>query len=256
MPVDIPDAWALEVAPAIIRRTSHWREFDADGRQLLAESGQLSGAGLRLSLGAGAGRMHLLVERVDGDRAYAGQTNTGAPVETTVALAESAVELGFDYPLVAGWSGTFTAAWQGVDRHLRDTPIASGYVEHWHWMNWRPGLAWRGELMPGGDVRVTAALGWSSHRSLRLEQAGRDPARLEPGQGLGRQFTIGYQHRLQGGARHRWAWHAEWAWSDLRFAASPVVPLFNSGVLRGGALQPTTRTGATDLRLGLTLSWL
>ncbi len=241
--------------PAIVRRVSRWREFDTNGRQLLAESGRLSGVSLRLSGAAGAGRWHLMVERVSGDRAYVGQTNTGSPAETSVALAETAIELGLDYPLVAGWSGTFTAGRLGVDRHLRDTALARGYVEHWRWMSWRPGLTWRGAVAPGGDVFVSAALAWSSHRSLLLEQAGRDTARLEPGQGLGRQVAIGYQHRWRDTAPLRSSLHAEWSWSDARFSASPVVPLFGSGVLRGGALQPTTRTAATQLRLGLSLHW-
>jgi hypothetical protein len=255
MQADAPDAPALEVAPAIIRRVSHWREFDAGGRQLLAESGRLSGASLRLSRATGAGLLLVKVERVVGDRAYVGQTNSGAPVETSVALAESALELGVDHPLVAGWSSTFSAARLSVDRRLSDLPAASGYVEHWRWLSWRPGLAWRGDVSQGGELVVSAALGWSSHRSLQLEQAGRDLARLEPGQGLRLEVAIGYHHRPHDSAQLRWTWQADWMWSDTKFSASSAVPLFSNGVLRGGALQPSTRTGSTDLRLGLSLQW-
>lgn len=255
MAVDLADLSSLEVAPAIIGRASHWREVDADGRQLLSESGRLSGASLSLMRDSPAGRLRLMVERAQGERRYVGQTNTGTPAETSVALAEAALELGIDHPLGAGWSGTLTVARQHIDRQLRDTALARGYVEHWRWTSWRPGLVWRVDLAPGGELALAGALGWSSHRSLRLELPGRDVARLEPGQGLHRELGLRYQQRLSTGGPWHWSWQAECLWSSTSFSASPVVPVVSSGVLRGGALQPTTRTGATDLRLGLSLHW-
>lgn len=252
---------------------SDWRETISGGRTLLRESGRLNGLGLGIRLPASRRRpasrwqVEASLQRLAGTRAYRGQDSLGAPVTTSVDLAQRDATLAAsapwadlardfglppaDLPARLGLQLQHTA----VDRRLQGTATAQGYLERWRWWTTQVQASldgrWSGKGGEGGEAgglvwRVQLGSGPAWPAEMVLQLLDRDAATLRPRHGWHHQAAAGLEHGLG-----RSTLGLQLQWQHTRFGASEVVPLYSQGVLRGGALQPATHIGG----LSLGLSW-
>lgn len=229
---------ALKAAPVLAQ--SRWTEQDAAGRQLLRESGSLSGASLGALMRCGAWQAELDGELLRGTRAYTGRSNAGAPVQTSARIESHQVRIAALHRLhgSADWMGGLRLELRDMRRDLASVGAVLGYPERHRQLALSAGL--RGD---GALPLQTNAWRWRSELWLGAAPAGRirvdfphaDSARLRSG--VGRQFEASFGLHRHSSDRG-WAGGFQLAWREQRTAAGPAAALWRGSVPVGAALQP------------------
>lgn len=215
------------------RDLSEWREFDAIGRQLVRESGRLTGPELALTYQCGNWQLDGRMAELKGSRLYNGQTNTGVPVVSQSAIGQRQGQLQASFALSQSWR--IGARWtvQSMARDIASAGGASGYPEHLDWRLLSIGAQWQTHVGQG-ELTAGAWLGQQVGSSMQVTLPGRDTSSLPLGAIRHMDFALGWRMPLSP------AWHVQ---VDAGFRKTEIgegteVIMTRNGVPVGVAHQP------------------
>lgn len=248
-----PLATRLQAGPTAA--SSRWSETGDDGRQLLRETGTLTGAAVALAAHCGRWQAELALAASRGTRDYAGQSNGGMPVSTTAHIEAQQLRLTALRQLEAGPPRAALRAGlrlelQRTERELASVGAVLGYPETHHHASLALGLRGQGPLpsLPAGwqwQAELWLGAGPAGRIELRLPHA--DPVTLRSGASRSLEAAAGLSHAIADG----WESGLRLSWRDQRIAAGPASALWRGAVLVGAARQPEHRLADAGAQLWL-----
>lgn len=231
--------WTVGVGP-VHRRLA---EYGSSGARLLTESGTLGRIDLSAQPRDWDGRLSLYGAITTGRLDYAGQTQSGIPLNTTTRHSEG--ELGARWRALdaATWGALYVGAdWLRLKRAVVAAPGAGALSETSSML--MPAVGWRSPSFPfaGLQFQADASLRSSIDHRLRVHFHGvfddtsiNGGRRNETKLGLSTVFAPDWQLGL--------------SWSHARQKASEHMNLLRGGVSAGTVQQPELRIDDVSLRL-------
>lgn len=240
-------ASTLQVAH--LSERSHWYEFDVVGRQLVHESGILTGTEFAVAYQCDRWQLAAQIAEPNGSRLYDGHTNTGIPVLSHSAIQQQLGQLQTSFSFTRQWQIGARWTYQSIARDIASAGGASGYPERFEWNLLSVGARWQADVGPG-QLSVAAWLGQQVQSSMQITLPGRDAAVLPLGQIRYAELAAGWRMPLSQ------AWHIQ---ADVGLRRTEIgegaeIVITRSGVPVGVAHQPRSvlTSRPLSIRLGYT----
>lgn len=237
----------LQVAP--VSERSDWYESDVVGRQLVHESGALSGPELALTFQCDRWQLAAQIAEPGGSRLYDGHTNTGVPVLSHSDIQQQLGHLQTSFSLTRQWRIGARWSYQSMARDIASAGGASGYPERFELYLLSVGAQWQADV-GSGQLSVAAWLGQQVQSSMQITLPGRDTTFLPLGQIRYAELSAGWRMPLSP------AWHiqADVGWRRTEIGEGAEIVITRSGVPVGVAHQPRSVLVSQPLsiRLGYT----
>lgn len=235
-------------SPSAGSTSSHWRESDESGKQLVTEVGRLSSAGVLLSTRCGGRVWTGTFQQSQGDRSYSGVTNNGTSAQTTSRIRQQSLGLGIDTPLGSGWMWNVQLGQRHIERSILSTAQASGYDEQFRYWVTQTGLSFETPRYGGWRGMARGAVGYLPRGRMQVALPGSDPARLRLGEGYAVDWGLGLMYTTNDG-QGAWNWALEWSSRTEVISKGAETPVFRGIQLVGLASQPETRQRHTQVTL-------
>ncbi len=246
---DVTSRHTLQIALGTGAMDFNYREFNA-GKRLNREHGTLYGLSASARKTWGKQFVETDIGWFSNAVDYAGQTQNGAPVNTTTdenivngaALYGRRFKLAgnFQHALVAGLGYRY---WQ---RDIRSIGRTEGVLEHYTW--WYGQLGWRGIYQPTARSRWLAEIGLLRPFAAAINIEFRndfDNTSLELGAENGVQLKLAYQFRL---AEH-WRLNVEGVYSAWNIGRSSEGTLRRNGAAIGKVFEPASETRSAGVTI-------
>jgi hypothetical protein len=218
---------------AYLSDRSDWYEFDVSGRQLVHESGTLTGSELAAAYQCDRWQLAAQITTPSGLRLYDGQTNTGSPVVSHSDIQQQLGQFQASFSLTPQWQIGSRWTYQSMARDIASAGGASGYPERFEWNLLSVGAQWQADVGPG-QLTVAAWLGQQVQSSMHITLPGRDPTVLPLGPIRQVDWTAGWRMPLSQ------AWHVQ---ADVGYRRTEIgegaeTIITRNGVPVGVAHQP------------------
>lgn len=234
---------------AYLNDRSDWYEFDAIGRQLVHESGTLTGPELAVSYQCDNWQLAAQLAEFNGSRLYDGQTNAGVPVLSQSAIQRHQGQVQATYALTRQWQLGGRWAYQTMARDIASAGGASGYPEYFDWHLLSIGAQWQADVGLG-QLTLAAWAGQRVQSGMQITLPGRDPTVLPLGSIRHMDLTAGWRMPLSQ------AWHVQ---ADVGYRRTEIgegaeTIITRNGVPVGVAHQPRSvlLSRPVSIRLGYT----
>lgn len=236
----------ISAQAAHLRTSSEWHEFDAALRNLVTETGTLSGAELSISYPCHPWHWAAALSELNGSTRYDGQTSNGSRVVSQSVIGQRQGRLQAHYALAEHWQVGARLLHQTISRDIASAGGATGYPELYDWTTLAVGAQWQASLGPG-TLTVAA---WSARpvqSSLLVKLPGRDPAKLPLGSIRQFDLNLGWRTQLSP------AWHlqAEVGWQRTEIDEGSQAVITRNGFPTGVAHQPRLTTLSRPIALRL-----
>ena len=219
---------------------SRWQEFNAQGGQLVDETGLLYRTGLQLEGDCAGLQWAAQWSHARGTRDYDGVSNTNQPIQTTSRLRSQQVQLQAWMPVIERWAVGARVGWTRSDRDLDSVGNVRGYPEQFRSI--QAALGGRYTLADLGGLRWTVSgwLGGGPGGTLHLHLPNVDAARLRLGRS--QRAELGVQVESSDAVdRTGWSWRLGWQLQQEQMRAGRSQAITRNGLLVGSAAQPKTR---------------
>ena len=217
---------------------SRWSEYDATGRRLVREVGNLQTAGMGLSADCGGWRWQGRWLHAQGQRGYDGASNNGMALRSTSRIRREEARLQAWWSLDAANELGLEASLTQLHRDIAGAGGILGYPERFS--AWRAGLGGRHAwfAMGGTDVAVEAWLGAGPAGHVDVALPGLDPARLRLGTSVSARVALSVSSAGAAPDAAGWQWRMRLALQQDRTGVGRPQPIYREGAIYGGAVQP------------------
>ncbi|NCN71906.1 MAG: hypothetical protein GW907_12345 [Betaproteobacteria bacterium] len=233
---------------AYVNNTSNWQEFDSTGRELVRESGKLTGPQLSAALTCSGWRLQAEVTQLDGDRRYDGQTSSGVNVLSSSALHRIDRQLQASVNVTKDLQVGLRVSNHRTWRDIASAGGASGYPERFEWTLLSVGSQWS-KPVSFGQLTLGAWVGTQLDSSMTLNLPGRDQTTLL----LGKIHQVELQLGWEVPVTPSWSLHANVRYRKIEVSQGADGIVTKNGFPVGVAHQPQTRL--VDIPVTVSLSY-
>lgn len=227
----------LDAVPSLqassVRASSEWREFNAQGEELVLETGTLTGPEITAAYRCDRWHLGARIAELDGQRIYDGQTTSGRPVQSQAAIKQRQADVHAMFAFSDSWRLGGRMSKQIVWRDIAPASGALGYPERFDWTMLSAGMQWQSTLGPG-QLSFTSWAGKQLSSSLLITLPGRDQATLKLGAVKQLEFVASWRTRLISA----WYFQAEIGYRRLEMTQGDTSIIRRGGVPVGVAYQP------------------
>lgn len=216
---------------------SQWREWDATGRRLVHESGNLRRAGLELAAQCEWLDWQLQWSQSQGNRAYDGVTNRYSALNTSSDIRSQTFGAQLWLPLNNAWAAGAEFNWRDIQRHIANQGNVLGYPEQFRYGQAGLGLRYQTALSPSIRLATKLIVGGGRGGTNRIALPGFD-ARTLP---LGDQRYASLGVELFGGqadVQPGLSWKLALQYRSEKHDAGQARALYRNGIATGSAMQP------------------
>jgi hypothetical protein len=251
-----PAVWAETCAAPTLDASvgterSRLTEVSSSGRQLVKESGTLRTFGIGASMPCAgwlwAGHFQLAA----GSRDYAGQSQAGAPVQSSSDIRRNRVQLQALRPVTPALALGAQLDWTSLDRNIAGAGMVQGYPEQYRYMQAALGARYVLPDVAGMQLGAEAWLGGGPGGHVDVQLPATDAARMKLGASRWASLGLTLASAEASPDAPGWAWRLRLDWRKDVTRAGVAQALYSNGFLVGGAVQPKFSQTALGLDAAL-----